>query len=197
MPARRFRSPRPQSPELADMKRAAFRIEFGSPPANTVTSYQACCVGCVSGLGVCAFAAKPLRWRRLGRLRPLSAITQARNTSAIFAACSAWVLGNRAGLLNSGDGTFSSGAILASPSLRDSFVLRDGHHSKRKNGSAFAGPWRGADRRRRRALQPAWPFGDRGGNWQSAPPGRRCKFTAKTSLLICDRQLRQAHGSCV
>jgi hypothetical protein len=63
-------------------------------------------------------------------LRPLCANTQARNTSAIFAACSAWVLGNRAGLLSSGDGTFSSGATLASPSLRASFVLRDGRHSK-------------------------------------------------------------------
>ena len=66
------------------------------------------------------------------RLRPLCAITQARNTFAIVAACSAWVLGNRAGLLSSGDGTFSSGATLASPSFRASFVLRDGRHSKRK-----------------------------------------------------------------
>lgn len=118
------------------MKRAAFRIEFGAPPANTVTSYQACYVGCVGGLGVLRCASKLLRWREPG-LRPLCAITQARNTSAIFAACSAWVLGNRAGLLSSGDGTFSSGAILALPSFRASFVLRDGRHSKGKNVSVL------------------------------------------------------------
>lgn len=114
------------------MKRAAFRNEFGAPPANTVTSYQACCVGCVGGLGVLHCAAKWLHWREAG-LRPLRANTQARNTSANIAACSAWVLGNRAGSLSSGDGTFSSDAILASPSFRASFVLRDGRHSKRKD----------------------------------------------------------------
>lgn len=45
------------------MKRAAFRNEFGAPPANTVTSYQACYVGCVGGLGVLRCAAKLFRWR--------------------------------------------------------------------------------------------------------------------------------------
>jgi|688.fasta_scaffold2399596_1 hypothetical protein len=64
--------------------------------------------------------------------RPLYSITQARNASANIAACSAWVLANHAGSLGSGDETFSSGATLALPSFRDSFLLRDGGHSKRK-----------------------------------------------------------------
>ena len=112
------------------MKRAALRYVFGSPPASTVSGYQACCAGCVGGLGVLHRVEK---FAPLGSLTsPAYAITQARNTSAIIAACSAWVLGNHAGSLNSGDGTFSSDAILASPSFRDSFVLRDGRHSKGK-----------------------------------------------------------------
>lgn len=110
------------------MKRAAFRIEFGAPPANTVPSYQACCMGCVGGLGVLHCVSKD--WKP--GLRPLHAITQARNTSANIAACSAWVLVNHAGSLGSGDETFSSGAILALPSFRASFVLRDRRHSKGK-----------------------------------------------------------------
>jgi hypothetical protein len=36
---------------------------------------------------------------------------------------------NHAGSLSSGDETFSSGAILALPSFRASFVLRDRRHS--------------------------------------------------------------------
>ncbi|SBS74747.1 conserved hypothetical protein [uncultured Mycobacterium sp.] len=38
--------------------------------------------------------------------------------------------GNRAGTLESGDSAFSSGAILAFPGVRASFVLRDPDHSK-------------------------------------------------------------------
>jgi hypothetical protein len=49
-----------------------------------------------------------------------------------IAACSAWVLVNHAGSLGSGGETFSSGAILALPSFRASFVLRDRRHSKGK-----------------------------------------------------------------
>lgn len=113
------------------MKRAAFRNKFGPPPANTVPSYQACWVGCVGGLGVLTSRCEDFLLTYQVQ-HPLYAITQARNSSAIVAACSAWVLGNHAGSLDSGDETFSSGAILALPSFRAFFVLRDGRHSKRK-----------------------------------------------------------------
>jgi len=63
------------------MKRAAFRIEFGPPPASTVPSYQACCVGCVGGLGVLRGVAK--KSAKTQTRRPFTAITQARSTSAI------------------------------------------------------------------------------------------------------------------
>ena len=82
----------------------------------------------MGGLGVLRCAEKRLRWGN--HSSPATAITQARNTSAIIAACSAWVLGNRAGLLGSGDETFSSGVTLALPGFRASFVLRDRCHSK-------------------------------------------------------------------
>ena len=102
---------------------------LGASPASTVLGYQACNVGRVGW---------PRRHCVSLRVRPtqrsqslaLSAITQARNTFAFIAACSAWVLGNRAGPPSSGDSAFSSGTTLASLGVRKSFVLRDGRHIK-------------------------------------------------------------------
>lgn len=122
------------------MKRAAFRIEFGAPPASTVPGYQACEVGCVGGLGASVCAAKADPSKGATGLHPLCPNTQARNTSANIAACSAWVLGNRAGMFDSGGRTFSSGAALALPNFRDFFLLRDGRHSKEnsRNGPGLS-----------------------------------------------------------
>jgi len=52
-----------------------------------------------------------------------------------IAACSAWVPVNHAGLLGSGGRTFSFGTPLASPSIRNSFVLRDDGHIKSQIGN--------------------------------------------------------------
>jgi len=136
-----------------------------------------------------------LRWRLCPKshmcYRSLYAITQARNTSAIIAACSAWVPGNHAGMLGSGDETFSSGFILAWPSFRAFFVLRDAPHSKGKNVSVrFVsrtqarrtedfGEWAGAA-----AANPLFASAAVVATaqqiWQFMPPVRGCIFTGKT-----------------
>jgi len=87
---KRFRSPRRQhQPDNA--MRAALRNVFGSPPASTVTRLPSV----LNGLRGSASALVPrvrLRLCPKGRRdRKLVAITQARNTSAIIAAYSAWV----------------------------------------------------------------------------------------------------------
>ena len=61
--------------------------------------YQACSVGCVGGLGDLAMRSGPTPPKE-PQDRPLFAITQARNTSAISAACSAWVPGTVLGCLD-------------------------------------------------------------------------------------------------
>src|ERR1700687_3797360 len=98
------------------------------PLARTPATKRATVAAWVASASYDALRLQPYPKGR--RSRPLSTTTQARNTSAIIAACSAWVSGIRAGLPRSGDRFFSSESTLALPGFRASFVLRDHGHIK-------------------------------------------------------------------
>jgi hypothetical protein len=87
-------------------------------------------LGCVGGLGDLAMlpAATPPK----GPSKP-SAVRNYASPQHFchYRGCdSAWVPGTVLGRPASGDRSFSSGSILASPSFRESFVLRDPDHIK-------------------------------------------------------------------
>ena len=136
--------------------------------------YQACSVGCVGGLGDLAMRLGPTPPKE-SQDRPLFAITQARNTSAISAACSAWVPGTVLGCLDRE--TEPSLPVLPWPlqasvtPLYSVTPVTSRVKSVRVVAGAMAAPRREAGNRN--AGMPAR-------KWQSAPPDGVCRFTGKT-----------------
>ena len=100
---KRCRSPRRPRPEVnSRMKRATIREEFGSPPANTITRLPSV-HSWVAWVASAVLRSLPVAIPPKGRqLRPLPAITQARNTFAISRRARVGTE-NRAGSPGSGD----------------------------------------------------------------------------------------------
>ena len=118
------------------MQRAAFRNEFGPPPASMVTrvTRRARWVALVAS----ACHALRVQLRRPATLLPYRGVLRVGAR-------------NHAGSLGSGGRTFSFGASLASPNDRVSFLLRDNRHSKSQIGNDSTPPPRCRQHRRRRA----------------------------------------------
>ncbi len=91
---------------------------------------------------------------------------------------------NRAGSFDSGDGTFSSGAALALPNFRASFVLRDARHSKTKTASV-------RDFSKCQVAQRGWGFVARCG----AVLGRDCAVSAGNRPVQSNWQCASPGGS--
>ena len=104
------------------------------PLARTPVTKRAL-VGCVGGLGVL-----PMRYDcnpTQGVVAPFAFRNSAgpQRFCLYGGMCSAWVPVIRARTPDLGDHTFSSGVVLALPSFRASFVLRDRGHSKYQSGA--------------------------------------------------------------
>ena len=199
MREKRCRSPRRRPISLRvvrgaphDAKRAALRNVFGSPPASTGfrATKRARWVAWVASATLQWASESTLRMERvdsdsLGNDAGPQHFCRHRGLLRVGTR-------NRAGQSGSGERTFSSGAPLALPNFRDSFVLRDGHHSKSKmpeSWCAFA-VVRGTSRPR--AIQargnmsgPAQdatrsPSAESARKCQFRTPVRACTFTGKT-----------------
>ena len=115
---------------LSKVKRATFRSDSARRPLARTPVTMRALVGCVGGLGVSSvrFGCNPTQ----GAVETVRYRNYAgpQHFCLFRGMCSAWVPGSVLGSLIREIRAFSSGSVLASPSFRVSFVLRDRGHIK-------------------------------------------------------------------